>query len=215
MHDGFVSPTQWIAWLNTESRALELFVVRSGWIEPQATTVDAVNFAITIPNPLAVIGVYEVRDGQYRVLKYQSQVDFTKQLYSSPNITGDANYYTILSSSSSDDLTVHLHPKPTVGIYRCLYMAGAVPATAVTDSTRWPMGFEERLVLGMARRALVKENSDTQQVETLIAEQDRTIEAFCWSRNIAESPTIRNVDRAKRGWQSDMMYGPYESWYWL
>lgn len=215
MHDGFVTPAQWIAWLNTESRALELFVVRSGWIEPQATTVDAVSYTITVPNPLAIIGVYEVRDGRYRPLKYQNQVDFTRQAYGSPADTGTAHYYTVQSNASDDTLGVQMYPKPTSGTYRCLYMAGATPATAVTDSVRWPMGFEERIVLGMARRALMKENSDTRQVETLMVEQDRVIEEFCWSRTIAESPVVRNTDRTKRGWQPDMMYGPYESWYWV
>jgi hypothetical protein len=156
-----------------------------------------------------------VRDGRYRALQYQAPVDFTRQDNASPADTGDAHYYTILTDPASDNLAVHLYPKPSTGTYRCLYMAGATPVTALTDSVRWPMGFEERLVLGMARRALMKENSDTRQVETLMVEQDRIIEEFCWSRNIAEAPTVRNVDRTRRGWQSYMMYGPYESWYWL
>lgn len=210
MHDGFVTPEQWLAWLNTESRALELFVVRSGWIEPQTATVDASGGTITVPNPLAIVGVYEVRDGRYRALTYKSPADFNRS-----TDTGDAHYFTITSASGDDNLTVTLYPTPSSGTYRCLYMAGATPVTAVTDTVRWPMGFEERIVLGMARRALVKENSDSRQIETLVVEQDRVIEEFCWSRAIADSPTVRNVDQDKRGWQSTMLYGPYESWYWL
>jgi hypothetical protein len=215
MHDGFVTPTQWIAWLNTESRALELFVARSGWIEPQASTVDAASFIITIPSPLAILGVYEVRDNRYRPLRYKPQVDFTQQLYSSPGDTGTASSYTIMSNTADDNLTVHMSPKPTSGTYRALYLAGATPVTALTDSVRWPLGFEERLVLGMAHKALVRENSDTSQVEKLIGVQDQTIEEFCWSRQLAEAPIVRNSDRNQRGWSDYMIYGPYESWLWL
>lgn len=217
MHDGFVTPTQWITWLNTESRALELFVVRSGWIEPQASTVDSSSGVITVTSPLAILGVYEVRDGRYRPIKYQAQVDFTRQSNASPADTGDAHYYTIMSNTADDNLVIHFYPKPASGTYRCLYLAGYTPATAVTDSVRWPLGFEERIVLGMAKRALIKENSDTSQIDQLILEQERTIEEFCWSRQIAQAPILRNTDRSERGWgwHDSMSFGPYESWYWL
>lgn len=215
MHGDFATATQWISWLNTESRALELFVVRSGWVEPNAATVDAASYVITVPNPLAILGVYEVRDGKYRPLTYKSQPDFVQQDNASPGTTGDAYYYTAISSSSDDNITVHMYPKPTSGTYRCLYLAGATPVTALTDSVRWPMGFEERIVLGMARHALVKENSDSRQIEQLMVEQDRTIEAFCWSRNLVNSPTVRNTDKINRGWFDYMTYGSFESWLWL
>lgn len=218
MHDGFVTPAMWLAWLNTESRALELFVVRSGWIEPQATTVDAASSVITVTSPLAILGVYEVRDGRYRPLKYQPQVDFTKQAYSSPADTGDAAFYTVMSGTSDDNLTIHMYPKPaSTATYRCLYLAGYTPATSVSSTVRWPLGFEERIVLGMAKRALVRENSETRQVDELIAEQDRTIEEFCWSRSLAEAPVVRNSDHKLRGWgwSDNMTYGPFETWLWL
>ena len=188
MHDGFVTPTQWITWLNTESRALELFVIRSGYIQPLAATVDAASFAITVPSPLVILGVYEVSGNRYRPLYHQTQLDFTRQPYATPADSGDARAYTIVSNSGSDDLTVQFYPKPTTGTYRALYIPNSTVTAAVTDSVRWPLGFEERIVLGMARRALMKEESSTSQVDSLIAEQDRTIEEFCWSRNLSGMP---------------------------
>ena len=217
MDGNFVTPAQWLAWFNPEQRALELFTARSGWVHDLATTVDAdANYTITLTGvPLAVLGVYEVRDNRYRPLKFQNQVDFSRQPYSTPADTGDAHYYSIVTNSGSDSVQVQLYPKPTSGTYRCLYLTGRAVATAITDSYYWPLSWEERIVLGLARKALIKEESDSRPIEKLMAEQDAVIEEFCWNRVLAESPRVRNVDRTDRGWQDEMTYGPYESWYWL
>lgn len=217
MHDNFVTPAQWCRWYDIEARALELFIARSGWVQDLAATSDAVSGTITLTGvPLAVLGVYEVRDGRYRALKFQNQVDFTRQSYSSPADTGDAHYYTVLTSNSSDDVTIQFYPKPASGTYRALYLAGRTDSPVTeASSVRWPLGWEERIVLGMAEKALTKEESDTRPIEKLIAREEQTIEEFCWSRQMANSAHVRNIDRTERGWSDDMTFGPYESWYWL
>lgn len=217
MHDSFVTPAQWLAWYNTEARALELFIARSGWVTNLASSVDAgASYTATITGaPLAILGVYEVRDGRYRPLKLQNQVDFTRQNVAAATDTGDAHWYAIVTSNSTDDTVVHFYPQPTTGTYRVLYLAGRTPATAVTDSATWSLGWEERIVLGMARRALIKEESDPRKVEQLMGEQDAVIEEFCWNRSLGSVPQVRNVDRVARGWSDEMSFGTYESWYWL
>lgn len=223
MHDSFVSPAQWLAWYNVEAKALELFTARAGYVQSLATTVDAVNGQIDVPSitglPLAVLGVYEVVNGRYRPLKLEPQADFTRQSYSSPVDTGPAQTYTILNGISSggntDDLHIQLYPKPASGTYRCLYLNGKLNASTVATNVHWVLGWEERIVLGMAKKALIREESDPSKIESLMAEADQRIEEFCWSRQMAESPTVRNLDETKRGWHSNMVYGPYESWYWI
>src|SRR5512139_1488436 len=93
MHDSFVTPAQWLAWYNTEARALELFIARSGWVINLASSVDAgASYTATITGaPLAILGVYEVRDGRYRPLKFQNQVDFTRKNVAAATDTGDAH----------------------------------------------------------------------------------------------------------------------------
>lgn len=219
MDGNFVSPAQWLAWYNAESRALEFFIARSGWVHNTASSVDSSSgYEISIPEanrPMALIGVYEVRDGRYRPLKFQNTVDFTRQSYGAPATTGDAHFYSVESSPTQDKLTIYLFPLPSSGTYRVLYLAGREPVDDLTDSVNWPLGWEERIVLGMARRALIKEESDSRVIEKLMAEQDAIIEEFCWNRVLAESPRLRNVDSRDRGWSEDLIFGPYESWYWL
>lgn len=220
MSGDFVTPAQWLAWYNSEARALEFFIARAGWVLNAASTVDATGSPLTATllaanYPLAVLGAYEVCDGRYRPLRFKSQIDFVRQDYSAAADTGDAHSFTLLSSSSSDDLIVQFYPQPSSGTYRVLYLAGRAPVTALTDSVNWPLGWEERIVLGLARRALIKEESDVRKIEQMMVEQDVIIEEFCWNRNAAESPRVRNVDRVDRGWTDQMQYGPYESWCWL
>lgn len=215
MSDDYITAAMWLTWFNVEQRALELFCARAGWVQDLASTVDAgVNYEATLTGvPLAVLGAYEVRDGRYRPLRFKNQVDFTK--HDGDAITGDAHFYTVVTSPTSDTVTVKFFPQPTSGTYRVLYLSGRAVATALSDSYYWPLGWEERIALGMSMRALTREESDTRPVEKLIGIQEQVIEEWCWSRNLAESPTIRNVDHRERGWTDSMIYGPHESWYWL
>lgn len=215
MHGDFVTAAQWLAWYKVEHRALELFVARSGWVTNLASTVDASSFTITVPAPFAILGVYEVRDSKYRPLKFQNQVDFTKQAYSSPAETGDAYTYSLLTSTTTDDVTIHMFPKPTSGTYRCLYIPTSTLPTALTSSITWPLGWEERIVLGMARRALEKEESDSRFIQKQMAEWDSVIEEFCFARQLADAPRVRNVDYNERGWLDSMFTGSYEAWHWF
>lgn len=229
MSGNFVTPAQWLAWYNSEARALEFFIARSGWVGNLAATVDAAAVSAPVDGsapplvgsipaadyPLAVIGAYEVRDKHYRPLTFKNQVDFTRQSMSATTDIGDAREFAIFSNTGDDALLVHFWPAPTTGTYRILYLQGRTPAVAVTTSVVWPLGWEERIVLGMARKALIKEESDPGKVERLMGEQDAIIEEFCWNRNFSSGPQIRNVDRVTRGWTDQMIYGPYESWYWM
>lgn len=216
MADGFVQPQTWVDWYNVAARALALFMARSGWVYNFAVSQDnEPDYTIEIPDfPLAILGVYEVRDGRYRPLFPQSQAEFRRD-----TTTGDAKFYCASMDANSDELVVRLYPTPTSGTYRALFFALPEDLT-LTDletaaTVQWPLGFEEKIVLELAQKALVKEESDTRAVEKLMEKTDQMVEEFCWSRYLADSPTIRNVDLTVRGWANSMIYSPYESWYWL
>ena len=212
MDGNFVRPEQWLAWYNVEVRALELFIARNGYVTNLAETADN-DSLYTIPisdSTLAILGVFEVRDGRYRALRFSNQVDMARGL-----VNGDAQEYMAVMGDLDDGLVIDLFPKPTSGTYRALYLEGSAPAEALDDAANWPLGWEERLVLGMARKALVKEESDTRKIEQMMVEQDTIIEEFCWSRSLASAPQVRNVDRVQRGWSDTMPFGSYESWLWV
>lgn len=221
MDGDFVTPQTWVDWYNVEARALALFIARSGWVYNMTESQDnSSDYTITVPDePLAILGVYEVRDGYYRPLLPQTQAEFTRQDPDNSPVTGDAQFYCATMADLGDDLTISLYPLPTSGTYRALFYRNVADATVadleLADTAQWPLGFEERIVLGMAKRALIREESDTRAVERLIAEQEQRIEEFCWNRLAADAPMIRNTDKVKRGWYPTMQFGRYESWYWL
>lgn len=229
MRDNFVTPTQWLYWASQERLALDLFLARSGWplnmedFDITVTGAEAGDYAV---NPtggvMAIVCVYQYdSSGRIRLLENQDAVSFLKR---APGYTGspsgNANYYRAIVSG--DGLVLNLYPEPKAGeTYRVVYIPhpkklvlsspGAWEETSVT----YPMGWEERIVLGMARRALIKEESETRSVDQEIALWDSRIEEACWSRTLASSPSVRNVDLLHYGWVDRLSIPPLTYWTWV
>ncbi len=182
---------------------------------PEPGTPVAAVYPLVVPDldVMAIISVHQVAsNGQdVRRVKYNDAVTFLRQLSSSPRVTTDSTmYYRV--RRNGDSLDLNFYPNPAVG---CSFLVTYIPApsraTVVTDSISYPMGWEERIVLGMARRALEKEESDSAPILRRIAEIDQQIEELCWSRVISESPTVRNTD----GRSESSNFPPWSEWAWL
>ena len=218
MHDSFVTTNQWLAWLNTEIRALDIFMAREGWVQASATatTDTSAPYSFTLAaEVLCVVGVWEEINGRYRLLRPMHPVQFQKQDLTTGSLTGAAQYYNVTRTPSADTLTVSLYPRASSGTYICQYIPVSTLASSVSTSVYYPLGFEERLVLGMARKALIKEESDPTAVERLLIEQDNRIEEACWSRLLAEAPSIRNIDPETRGWTNFPEWPAPARWHWV
>jgi hypothetical protein len=182
MRDNFVTPTQWMYWATQERLALDLFLARSGWPLPYATqtiTVTGSEGGVYNVNPstgvMAIVAVHQVKDQRTRLLKHQNAVDFLSKV---PGYTGSPRgnsvFYRV--NWSGDNLTLGLYPEPISGeTYLVTYIPHpaklvlASPGTNEATSVAYPMGWEERIVLGMARRALIKEESSTSSIDSEIA----------------------------------------------
>lgn len=223
MDGNFVKPREWTSWFNTEARALDTFMLRAGYTgqQPQAAANTPGDYTgISTGDALVVIGAYELKDGRYRKLKYTSPVDFFRyDLLGDTQPTGTAARYSVLRQD--DSYSVKLDPLPTSGTYVVLYYSSnSVSLDDTTDTLPnqpyiWTFGAEERIVLGMAKRALVKENSDTSQIDDLILAEERRLEELIWSMNFSDGARVRNVDRDDRGWSDSPHLGTWESWIWL
>ena len=216
--DSFVTTPQWLAWLNTEIRALDIFMARAGYPQRTATastdTSAPYGFSIT-GETLAIMGVWEEINGRYRLLRPMHPVEFQRQSVTAGNITGAANWYRVSHSDTADTLTVELYPRPTSGTYICQYIPVSTLAASLATNHYYPLGFEERLVLGMAHKALIKEESDPSAVERLITMQDGRIEEACWSRVLGEAPSVRNIDPETRGWSTFPEWPAPSRWLWV
>ena len=234
MHDAFVSTTQWYYWLNKENLALASLIARAGWVDniksltitPNGT--ESGQFVISTPLiPLAIVSVHEVAPNtqSLRTLKHQNPVEFLRQLPGSTiNQFGRSNEYRVVWDQDSDDLYLNFYPEPTPGI--ATFMVQYIPApkkvvTSVSDATKealtviYPLGWEERIVLGMAREALDKEETDTARIEKKIGQIEQRIEEHCYAKVLSSVPTIRNSDADERGWKDKMIYPPPMQYFWI
>lgn len=231
MRDNFVSPTQWMYWATQERRALDLYIARSGYALPGLTYTD---YTVTgseggaYPlNPsagvMAIVCVHEMQNNGFRRVKYLDSVAFMKQPPgSTTGAKSHARFFRAIPSTSDDSITLNMYPEPSAGeVYRITYLPHpkklvlSTPGTNEATSVVYPMNWEERIVLGMARRALLKEESDTGAVDAEIGLWDRRIEEACWSKVLAENPRIRNGDVEEYGWSDRIIWPPYpNSWFW-
>lgn len=231
MHDNFITPAQWMYWASQERMSLDLLLARSGWgLAYETTTItvagtEAGTFTLvdgaTPIAVLAIVAVHEYGASGTRLLTYDDSVGFLKQLPTQTITTGHPSKYRI--RRTGDELEFNFFPNPTTGLtFVVTYLPHPLRLSTdanlnedeFTDSVTYPMGWEERIVLGMARRALEKEESDSTPILRQLAQIDAEIEELCWSRVMSANPTIRNVDGATRGWGADMMYPPPLSWWW-
>jgi hypothetical protein len=220
MRDGFIPTATWLDWLNDERVALTIFMARHGWpygATLSSTVMTGATSTITIGGAIAIMGVWE-RDssGRYRHLTRRDSIAQFAQVDTGP-VTGAAAYWDTRDSSPEviDSVGIHLYPRPTSGTYVVAYLPALTDSELLTDSFTYPMRFERRIVLGMALNALTAEESDTTKIERLIAKMEQYIEEACWDRAMAETPYVRNVDLANRGWTNWILYPPPVNWYWV
>lgn len=214
---GFVTTAEWVRWLNVENRWLAKFVARSGYVMFESPLTIAATGAVSYPltvgdhDPLAILGVYEYVGGRYRRLKQGDVFDGPPHV--DTTTAGSAEYFRVWQSSTTI-LSISFFPNPATGTY--IVMTIPDPATlTVNSSVYFPTSMEERLVLGLARRALAKEESSTTEINRMIQECEREVEELCWDRVMAGHQQVRNVDKIERGWLDRPQVPSRERWLWV
>lgn len=164
---------------------------------------------------MAVVCVHEVAsDGTVRQLTHDNHIDFLSQLPSSTRTTNHARKFRVVREGSQ--LYINFFPAPVAGeTYLVTYVPAPSTLALTSDTVDYPLGWEERIILGMAHKALIKEESDPSKIETLIREQESKIEEICWSRVLGENPSVRNVDNRIYGWSDRIAFPPWQEWAWV
>lgn len=205
MYDDFISESTWVAWVNAEHKKLWIRLARSGYpINIQDESISANGSAeYNITEPVAIVGVLGVNSsGAYYRIPVKHPFE---QKYVGALKTGTPKECYIRHANSSGQIQVRFYPAPTEGTFFVQVIPKPDDLT-VSDNIRLPNGWEERIVLGIARRALGKEETTNPAIEREIAEIDNTIDNNIHSYHLVENPTVRDISE---------MDPVYTNWYYV
>lgn len=160
---GFLTIDKWMALANVEYQSLRRHWTRMGLVRPPLVTTTFTGPTVTLSGVEAIAGVAQPNWGQYpRELKYERVLWGTTQ-------TSQA--CTWCAEGTGGDVTISVYPQDTAE-YQVKWVQAIPVATDPESLVELPHGGDERLVLGLAKRALVKDSSRSAPLEELIAQQD-------------------------------------------
>jgi hypothetical protein len=214
MHDGFPSAADWLYYLNAEYRKLWVRLIRSGYppevaYESIATT-GASQYEITEPS--AVIAVYGARQTGSTLQYYRIPI---KRVWEQSKIREGAypKECYIFSDFANGKLVVRFFPNPTSGTFFVVSVpkpktvVSGTPGFDESNSVTLPFGWEERIVYGMAQRALTKEETVNPGIERELSAVDEQIDTHVSDYILQQSNTAVNVD--------DFPVASYLEWYYV
>lgn len=187
---GFLTPQKWLLLANVEYQSLRRTWLRMGLVRPPIVTTTFAGPSTTLVGVEAVVGVAQDSGGT-RVLRYDNTIWPS-------NRTGHGT--TWFATGTGAELTITIDPAD-VGEYTVKWVQMvpyAVDPSAIVDL---PAGADERLVLGLAKRALVKDSARSSPLEELIALQDAQI-SFSASSQIRPAAKVSPSNRYNYGMSS-------------
>jgi len=208
-HDNFVTRTQWLYWINYFNKELAVMVAQLGYPYHQYDESIALTGALeytVVEEPLAILGFYFVEDdGRLRKLKIMNPVEKRRL---GNQMSGDPERVVVMRNTNND-LTIQFQPVPTSGTVTMLAIEMPAELT-ISDSVKYPLGWEEYIVLKAARRALAKEETINPLIMSDIQEVVEHIKMSAANYIMASCPTIRNIKE-----ENENLFDGPDSWFWL
>jgi hypothetical protein len=196
--NGWLSEESWIRLANVEYAQLYRRWCRQGLISPAWTDAAFTGYTTTVSGVLATIGVAEdLGSGEYRLLTPAQSVFGRSPTYG--YTTGKSAHW--FATGTADQLVYTLEPRDS-GSYFVRYLPTVTPADALEDSLSIPFGADERMVLGLARRAKLKEGAASALLERLIMEADAELNFAAFGRANDDSPRVRRTNRSHEAYQA-------------
>lgn len=195
---GWLAPEKWLTMANVEYAQLYRKWARMGLVVTAPVDVSFIGPSVVIGDEdeemdvLAIVGVAEdLGGGQLRAL-CPAQSELGVNPWWSTFGTAPARYWK--ATASGDEVTVTIEPADTA-TYIVRYIPTTPYATDPDDTIELPYGCDERLVLGIARRAKVKDSTGSSLLERLLYEADADINMTVGGRIFNDSPRARIRDR--------------------
>lgn len=227
MHDGPFTPKQWMYFATQENIALSIFLARAGWtLNVKTTTItvtgsEAGAFDLGV-DPLAIVAVHQIgSDGAVRRIKCNNAVDFLHQNIGSTTAKGDPTEFRVVWDQDDDSYTLNFYPAPNTGtqflvsyIPHPAKLVVGTPAAGEANSVKYPLGFEEWIVLKLGVRAKKTTEEDPSDLMDEFKQCQQYIEQAVWDRVFAAA-TVRNVDEEERGWTRSVVFPPSTEWWFV
>ena len=205
MEDDFISQSTWLYWANVEYKKLWTRIARMGYpvqyLEESINWTGALQYNIT--EPTAIVGVFGFTSTGQR---YRIPVKHPADLkYSGNARKGVPVECHIKSEALTNGIIIQFWPVPQSGscvvglIEKPKKLVLSAPISDESITLNFPMGWEERIVLGMARRALGKEETTNPAIEREINEMDEVIDNHCSSYLLSEQPTVKDMNELDAG----------------
>lgn len=236
-NEGAVPPAVVLSFLQSEYDAQWEKMARGGVVPP--TTIQTVLLAATELvglydfdaeiAPMAIIDVVELLDSTELRPLLPAQPGNGPKPFNSVATADRATHFTVIGQG--DTAYVELFPVPSSGTYYVRYVPVAktlvledpAPAQLADDESLSIEGLHssalDRVILGAARRSLLRVNTSSPMLNELIRQADEDSALHVAGRLHHDRPRIRNVD-FRRGWprrgqdRLDVFNDP-QRWHWL
>lgn len=174
---GWTADSTWLSWLSVEYGMLYRRWVRNAVVRPKPTETTFVS-AVTLEGVLCIVAVADtsspglIGTGQVRILEPAQDSHGADPFWSLPNTAWPNLASRWAVHGISDELTIELDPPDQVTTYTVRWIPTPGIVTADSDLIALPSGGDERLVIGTAMRATVKDGARLSLLEQLRTEMD-------------------------------------------
>lgn len=213
MTDNFVSEAVWLYWANVANKKLAVKVAQLGVPYNQYDEVITLDGSseYTIAEPLAVVGVYFVQsDGKLKKLK---AVHSSQRInYNGITTIGDPREFHV--RRDLNNIVLDFYPLPATGsvVVRAITYPDKLvyntPGVGVgkADYVNYPLGWEDFIVLHMARNALAKEETVNPMIEAQLKDCELHIESSSSNYLLTDLPKI--LDTKNSDFEPDTWFWP-------
>lgn len=216
--DNWIAPERWLDIGFTEWRTLYKRMIRNSLVTPDIQTAYLQGGITSINSVLAVVGVGQDMGNTVRVFP-NAQAIFGRGAYWRGSTAPTGHSMSWAARGTSDTVKIELDPLPDdltydalatpQGNYLCRYIQTLTKPTATTDTVDLPDLADERLILGMARRAHLKDSANSVLLNDLIKEADAEMKFEADGKvggiRVRRTPLVARATR---------LYNPYKALTW-
>lgn len=227
---GWLTDAKWLEIAKAEYRAVYRRWLRNGLVRPSPidTPITTGQYQMVLPSApdteagvsgaLAIIGVAENMNSYFRILAPAQSARGAFPFWVAPGQTNEGKAVNWAAFGPADEVTVEISPRDLSSPYVIRWLPTPRMPVSLDDTVQIPFGCDERLVLGIARRAHLKDSSASALLQQLIGDADAEIQFAAHGRLDTQAPRVRRVrpDFHRRRWpQLSTDQFPTDPNYWM